>query len=69
MGRKITKRQLLERATLSRRQLLDHLQRLPAKAFQTKQVGRSQIDVDLCKLLDNDFMSHDRIHIEQNANV
>ena len=63
LGRKITKRQLLERATLSRRQLLDHLQRLPAKAFQTKQVGR--VDVDLCKLLDNDFVSHDRIHIEQ----
>ena len=55
--------QLLERATLSRNQLLDHLRRLPAKAFQTKQAGR--VDVDLTELLDNDFVSHERIHIEQ----
>jgi hypothetical protein len=63
LGRKLTKAQLLQRANLSRRQLLDHLRRLPPKAFQTKQAGR--VDVGLSELLDNDFVSHDRIHMEQ----
>ena len=61
LGRKLTKAQLLERATHARRQLVDHLQRLPAEAFRTK--GRT--DRDLTELLDKDFVSHDRSHIEQ----
>jgi uncharacterized damage-inducible protein DinB len=61
LGRKLTKAQLLERATHARRQLVDHLQRLPAEAFRTK----GQTDRDLAELLDKDFVSHDRSHIEQ----
>ena len=63
LGRKLTKAQLLERATHARRQLVDHLQRLPAEAFRTKQEGRA--DGDLAEFLDRDFVSHDRSHIEQ----
>jgi hypothetical protein len=63
LGRKLTKAQLLERATHARRQLVDHLQRLLAEAFLTKPEGRA--DDDLADLLDRDFVSHDRIHIEQ----
>jgi uncharacterized damage-inducible protein DinB len=61
LGRKLTKAQLLERATHARRQLVEHLQRLPVEAFRTK--GR--IDGNLAELLDKDFVSHDRSHIEQ----
>jgi uncharacterized damage-inducible protein DinB len=63
LGRKIAKAQLLERAIHARRQLVDHLQRLPATAFQTKPAGR--VDDDFTELLDRDFASHDRSHIEQ----
>ncbi len=61
LGRILTKAQVLERATHARRQLVDHLRRLPAEAFQTKPAGRA----DLAELLDRDFVSHDRDHIEQ----
>jgi DinB superfamily len=63
MGRKLTKAQLLERANHARRQLVAHLRKLPAEAFLTKPEGRA--DKDLTELLDTDFVSHDRIHIEQ----
>jgi uncharacterized damage-inducible protein DinB len=63
LGRNLTKAQLLERATLARRQLVDHLQRLPAEAFRKKQEGRA--DFDLAELIEGDFVSHDRGHVEQ----
>ncbi len=63
LGRKLTKAQLLERAADARRQLVDHLQRLPAGAFRTKQEGRA--DADLTEFLDRNFVSHDGTHIEQ----
>jgi DinB superfamily len=63
LGRNLTKGQLLEKATLARRQLVDHLRRLPAEAFRVKQQGPPESD--LAELLDKDFVSHDRIHIKQ----
>lgn len=63
LGRNLTKEQLLERATLARRQLVDHLRRLPAEAFRTKEQGPPESD--LAELLDKDFVSHDRIHVKQ----
>jgi hypothetical protein len=63
LGRKLTKGQLLERATHARRELVDHLQRLPAEGFRTKQEGGA--DFDLAEFLDRDFVAHDRSHIEQ----
>jgi hypothetical protein len=63
MGRKLTKTQILDRATQARQQLVDHLQRLPIEAFRTKPDGR--IDQDLTGLLDTDFVSHDKVHIRQ----
>ena len=63
LGRKLTKAQLLERATHARRKLLDSLQRLPAEAFRMKPQARA--DDDLTELLDKDFVSHDRSHMEQ----
>jgi hypothetical protein len=63
LGRKLTKSQLLEWATRAHRQLVDHLKRLPPDAFITKQEGLP--DGDLAGLLDRDFVSQDRGHIEQ----
>ena len=63
LGQNLTKGQLLQRATLARKKLVDHLQRLPAEALRTKQQGPSGID--LAELLEKDFVSHDRIHIKQ----
>jgi uncharacterized damage-inducible protein DinB len=63
LGRKLTKAQLLERAASARRRLVDHLQSLPAEAFWTKLDGGA--DVDLAELVDRDFVSHDRSHMEQ----
>jgi len=63
LGRKLTKGQLLERATLARRQLVEHLRRLPADAFGAKQEGLPEND--LAGVLEKDFVSHDRMHIEQ----
>jgi hypothetical protein len=63
MGRNLTKGQLLERATLARRQLVDHLRRLPSAAFRTKLQG--PLESDLAELHDKDFVSHDRIHVKR----
>ena len=63
LGRKLTKAELLERATQARRQLVDHLRRLPAEAFRTKPGGRA--DADMAELLYRDFVSHDRSHVER----
>lgn len=63
LGRRLTKAQVLERATYARTQLVVHLQGLPTEAFRAKQEGRSGID--LVELLEKDFVSHDRSHIEQ----
>jgi hypothetical protein len=63
LGRNLTEGQLLERATLARRQLVNHLRRLPAEAFRTKRQGLPESD--LAELLDKDFVSHDRIHVKR----
>jgi uncharacterized damage-inducible protein DinB len=63
LGRKLTKAEVLERATQARRQLVDHLQRLPAEAFRTKPEGRA--DADMAELLYRDFVSHDKGHVER----
>jgi hypothetical protein len=63
LGRNLTKAQLLERAINARRQLVDHLKRLPSAAFSVKH--QRQTENNLAELLDKDFVSHDRIHIEQ----
>jgi len=63
LGRNLTKEQLLERATLARRQLVDHLRRLRAEAFRTKQQGPPESN--LAELLDKDFVSHERVHVKQ----
>jgi hypothetical protein len=63
LGRKLTKAELLEKATHARRQLVDHLQGLPAEAFRTKPEGRA--DADMAELLYRDFVSHDRSHVER----
>jgi hypothetical protein len=61
LGRKLTKAELLERAAQARRQLVDHLRGLPAETFHTKPEGRA----DIAELLDKDFVSHDRSHVER----
>jgi uncharacterized damage-inducible protein DinB len=63
LGRKLTKAQLIERATHARRQLVDHLRRLPVEAFRATREG--PCDGDLAELLYRDFVTHDRSHIEQ----
>ena len=64
IGRQLTKQQLIDRATQARTQLLEHLKRLPAEAFHTKQQG-GRIDKDLTESLERNFVSHDRSHIKQ----
>ncbi len=61
-GRKLTKARLLGRAARARRKLVDHLRRLPAEAFRTKLQGAPG---DLADLLDEDFVTHDRNHVER----
>jgi len=61
LGRELTKAELLERATHARRQLVEHLQGLPAEAFHRKPEGRT----DIAEILDRDFVSHDRSHVER----
>ena len=63
LGRKLTKGRLLSRATLARTQLVDHLRRLPAERFLTRQEGLP--DGDLGMLLQEDCVDHDRLHVEQ----
>ncbi len=63
LGRTLTKVRLLERAADARRQLVDQLRRLPAEAFRTKDEGLA--GRDLAEVLDRDFVSHDRSHLEQ----
>ncbi len=64
LGRQLSKHQLLDRAAHARRQLLEHLKRLPSEAFQTRQQG-GRIDSDLAEFLERNFVSHDKHHIEQ----
>ena len=63
LGRKLTKAELLERAAHARRQLVDHLRQLPDESFHTKPEGRAA--ADMAELLDRDFVSHDRSHVER----
>ncbi len=64
VGRQLTKQQLLARAARARMQLIEHLERLPARAFQTKQQS-GRIDSDLSEFLERNFVNHDRHHMEQ----
>jgi hypothetical protein len=64
LGRRLTKKQLLDKATHTRMQLVEHLNRLPSEAFQIKQQG-GRIDSDLAEFLERNFVSHDKHHIEQ----
>jgi hypothetical protein len=64
LGRQLTKQELIDSATGARRQLIEHLKRLPAEAFRTKQQG-GRIDKDLTESLQRNFVSHDRSHIKQ----
>ncbi len=63
LGRKLTKAELLERAARARTQLVEHLERLPPEAFRSEQEGRG--GGSLAELLEEDFVCHDRTHIEQ----
>ena len=63
VGRNMTKEQLIARAIRARRELVDHLRRLPAQAFDAKLEGSGA--GDLAELLNDDFVSHDRIHVKQ----
>ncbi len=64
LGRQLSRDQLLDRAAQARRQLVEHLKRLPSEAFQTKQQG-GRIDSDLAEFLERNFVSHDKHHTQQ----
>ena len=63
VGRKLTKERLIGRAIRARTELIDHLRRLPSKAFQTMLEGPAP--GDLARLLTEDFISHDAVHVGQ----
>ena len=63
VGRPLTKEQLLRQAADARSQLVEHLQRLPPEAFQTKRQGG--VDGDLAEFLEHNFVYHDKHHTDQ----
>lgn len=63
LGRALTKAQLLSRAATARRELVDHLQRLPLEPRRAGEQGPAV--ADLVELLDRDFVAHDDHHVEQ----
>jgi hypothetical protein len=63
VGRQMPKDQLLGKAVDARIQLIEHLGKLSAETFQTKQQGR--IDTDLAEFLERNFVSHDKSHLSQ----
>ncbi len=63
LGRQMPKDQLLRKAVDARMRLIEHLGKLSAEVFQTKQQGR--IDSDLAEFLERNFVSHDKSHVGQ----
>jgi uncharacterized damage-inducible protein DinB len=65
-GRRLTKEQLLRQAIHARKDLTEHLERLPGEAFQIKPNNGATADV--AEFLSRNFVEHDRHHQAQIQN-